>query len=130
MGSDPTTDRGGHGRQFGLVTIKCRDTFDPRLRYARCGVVPTMPGVLLGEGGSGKVLVSTTGRVRVMVDATRHPIKIGDLLVTSDTPGLAMKSQPIRVNGVLIHRPGTIIGKALEPLAKGKGKIMVLLSLQ
>jgi hypothetical protein len=94
------------------------------------GVVSAMPGVVLGQAGPGKALVSTTGRVIVMVDATRHPIRIGDLLVTSDLPGLAMKSQPLRVNGVSIHRPGTIIGKALEPLMKGRGKILVLLSLQ
>ena len=54
-------------------------------------------------------------------------LRIGDLLVTSDKPGVAMKSQPIRVRGVLSHRPGTIIGKALEPLAGGKGLFKVLL---
>jgi hypothetical protein len=31
---------------------------------------------------------------------------------------------------VAIHRPGTIIGKALEPLEGGVGEILVLLSLQ
>jgi hypothetical protein len=41
-----------------------------------------------------------------------------------------MKSEPIVVQGRKIHAPGTIIGKALEPLAKGKGEILVLLSLQ
>ncbi|MDQ3011881.1 MAG: hypothetical protein M3X11_14380, partial [Acidobacteriota bacterium] len=90
----------------------------------------SQPGVILGEGGTGKVMVATTGRVKVKVDATRHPVKIGDLLVTSNKPGMAMKSHPIRVTGTLIHRPGTIIGKALEPLAKGQGEILVLLSLQ
>jgi hypothetical protein len=94
------------------------------------GVVSPRPGVILGEAGAGKVLVATTGRVKVEVDASRHPIKIGDLLVTSDKSGVAMKSMPIVVRGVLIHRPGTIVGKALEPLAKGQGKILVLLSLQ
>jgi hypothetical protein len=29
-----------------------------------------------------------------------------------------------------MHRPGTIIGKALEPLDNGVGEILVLLSLQ
>ena len=62
--------------------------------------------------------------------ARRQPIKIGDLLVSSGKPGLAMKSRPVRVGGVRLHRPGTIIGKALEPLAKGQGEILVLLSLQ
>ncbi|MDT7543017.1 MAG: hypothetical protein QOE33_2921, partial [Acidobacteriota bacterium] len=94
------------------------------------GVVSAQPGVILGQGGEGKVLVATTGRVRVKVDATRHSIKIGDLLVTSDKTGLAMKSQPLSIAGARIHRPGTIIGKALEPLAHGTGEILVLLSLQ
>jgi hypothetical protein len=94
------------------------------------GVVSAQPGVILGQGGEGQVLVATTGRVKVMADATQHPIKIGDLLVTSDTPGSAMKSLPVRVGGNRLHRPGTIIGKALEPLAGGKGEILVLLSLQ
>jgi hypothetical protein len=43
---------------------------------------------------------------------------------------MAMKSLPIFVKGVRIHRPGTIVGKALESLAKGTGEISVLLSLQ
>ena len=94
------------------------------------GVISAQPGITLGESGEGKVLVATTGRVRVKVDATRGPIQIGDLLVTSNVSGVAMKSDPVNLGGVQIHRPGTIIGKALEPLAKGKGEILVLLSLQ
>jgi hypothetical protein len=94
------------------------------------GVVSAQPGIALGEGGNNKVLVATTGRVRVKVDATRAPIHVGDLLVTSDVPGLAMKSEPVNLGGVKLHRPGTLIGKALEPLAKGQSEILVLLSLQ
>lgn len=94
------------------------------------GVVSAQPGVMLGEGGEGKVLVATTGRVKVRVDATRHPIKIGDLLVTSNKPGVAMRSQQIRAGNARLHRPGTIIGKAVESLASGEGEILVLLSLQ
>jgi hypothetical protein len=94
------------------------------------GVVSAQPGIALGEGGEGKVLVATTGRVKVRVDATRAAIKIGDLLVTSDVAGVAMKSEAVSVGGRRMHAPGTIIGKALEPLAKGTGEILVLLSLQ
>src|SRR5205807_6310727 len=97
---------------------------------AVAGVVSERPGIALGEGGEGKVLVATTGRVRVKVDATYAPIKVGDLLVTSDVEGVAMKSEPLDLGGVPIHRPGTLIGKALEPLASGTGEILVLLSLQ
>ena len=64
------------------------------------------------------------------VDASKGPINIGDLMVTSDKEGFAMKSVPIELGGVQLHRPGTLIGKALEPLAQGSGEILVLLSLQ
>jgi hypothetical protein len=94
------------------------------------GVVSAEPGVILGVAGEDKLKVATTGRVRVKVDATRAPIKVGDLLVTSGVEGVAMKSMPIDLGGTPIHRPGTIIGKALEPLEKGTGEILVLLSLQ
>jgi hypothetical protein len=94
------------------------------------GVISARPGLSLGEAGEGKVLVATTGRVKVRVDATRAPIKIGDLIVTSDVAGLAMRSEPVSVGGVAMHRPGTLIGKALESLEKGTGEILVLLSLQ
>jgi hypothetical protein len=94
------------------------------------GVVSARPGITLGEGGEGKALVATTGRVKVRVDATRSPIKVGDLLVTGDAEGVAMRSEPVEVGGRKMHAPGTIIGKALEPLASGAGEILVLLSLQ
>lgn len=94
------------------------------------GVVSERPGLTLGEAGSGKALIATIGRVKVRANATRSAIRIGDLLVTSDRPGLAMKSEPLMITGVPIHRPGTLIGKALENLEKGDGEILVLLSLQ
>jgi hypothetical protein len=94
------------------------------------GVVSEQPGVILGEGGAGKVMVATTGRVKVKVDASRGAIRIGDLIVTSDVEGVAMKSEPVSIGGRQLHAPGTIIGKALEPLEKGVGEILVLLSLQ
>jgi hypothetical protein len=94
------------------------------------GVVSAQPGVILGVAGPSKARIATVGRVRVRVDASNVPIRRGDLLVTSDKPGMAMKSVPIEMSGALIHRPGTLIGKALEPLEHGEGEILVLLSLQ
>jgi hypothetical protein len=94
------------------------------------GVVSAQPGITLGEAGEGKALVATTGRVKVRVDASRAAIQIGDLIVTSDVEGLAMKSEPISLGSRQIHAPGTIVGKALESLDKGTGEILVLLSLQ
>jgi hypothetical protein len=106
--------------------ISSTQSYDTRV----AGVVSEQPGIVLGESGKGKVLVATTGRVLVKVDATKAPIHIGDLLVTSNMPGVAMKSEPITIGNRKMHMPGTLIGKALEPLEKGSGKILVLLSLQ
>jgi hypothetical protein len=41
-----------------------------------------------------------------------------------------MRSTPIDVGGVSMHRPGTVLGKALEPLTEANGDILVLLMLQ
>ena len=106
--------------------IAATQSYDSRI----AGVISLRPGLTLGEEAEGRVLVATTGRVRVKVDATEGAIQIGDLLVTSNREGFAMKSLPVNVGGVRMHRPGTLIGKALEPLAKGTGEILVLLSLQ
>jgi hypothetical protein len=114
-------DAGGNNRV--LASTSAYDT-------GVAGVVSAQPGLTLGEAGEGKALVATTGRVKVRVDASRAPIRAGDLLVTSDVEGVAMRSEPVSLGGVSMHRPGTIIGKALEPLAKGTGEILVLLSLQ
>jgi hypothetical protein len=106
--------------------IASTSAYDTRV----AGVISHQPGIVLGEQAEGRVLVATTGRVKVKVDAGSGPINIGDLLVTSDKPGVAMKSVPAEIGGVRIHRPGTLIGKALEPLIQGTGEILVLLSLQ
>ena len=94
------------------------------------GVVSAQPGVSLGVEGADKSQIATTGRVLVNVDASQAPIEIGDLLVTSAQAGVAMKSIPMDINGRHFHQPGTILGKALEPLASGHGQILVLLSMQ
>lgn len=94
------------------------------------GVVSAHPGVVLGSAGEGKAQIATTGRVKVKVDASRGAIRVGDLLVTSGVAGTAMRSVPVDIGGITLHRPGTIIGKALEALPSGTGEILVLLSLQ
>lgn len=94
------------------------------------GAISPQPGLILGEGGEGRVLVAQSGRVKVKADATFGAIKPGDLLVTSPTPGHVMKSKPVKLGGAEVHRPGTLVGKALEALPDGRGEILVLLTLQ
>ena len=97
---------------------------------AVAGAVSVQPGITLGESGAGKVLVAQSGRVRIKADARYGTIRAGDLLATSPNPGHAMCSNPVRVGNALLHRPGTVLGKALEPLRRGTGEILVLLTLQ
>jgi hypothetical protein len=94
------------------------------------GVVSPSPGILLGEPGDDKAMIAHSGRVKVKVDAKYGPIAVGDLLVSSPTPGHAMRSEPLTVSGISMHRPGTLIGKALEALPDGQGEILILLTLQ
>jgi len=120
----------------GTVVVVARDqvnhvvastkSYDTRV----AGVVSETPGVILGVAGEAKSMIATSGRVRVHVDASTAPIEVGDLLVTSGKAGMAMKSIPANLNGIEMHRPGTLVGKALESLPSGEGDILVLLSLQ
>ncbi len=85
------------------------------------------PGFLMSQRGSvadGKHPVALTGRVWVHCDASNGAIQPGDLLTTSDVPGHAMK--------VSDHDKarGAILGKAMTPLAEGRGLVLVLVSLQ
>ena len=94
------------------------------------GAVSAQPGLILGEKTDTNAMIAQSGRVRVKVDASYGAVKIGDLLVTSPTPGYAMVSKAKRVGRQRMHRPGTLLGKALEPLEDGQGEILVLLTLQ
>ena len=58
------------------------------------------------------------GRVPVKVDAAYGAIQIGDLLVASATPGMAMRADN--------PAAGTVVGKALESFASGQGTIMMM----
>ena len=87
------------------------------------GVVSTAPGVMLGgEGAEGQALLALTGIVPVKVTDEGGPIQAGDLLVTSSTPGCAMRW------GGDASCPCSLVGKALEPMADEFGVILVLLT--
>lgn len=128
----PATTKMGPGTVVVLNPDRNNEVMPSEAEYDTrvAGVVSAAPGVLLGTASDSKAMIATTGRVRVRVDATKRPVRIGDLLVTSDTSGTAMVSEPMEINGRKFHQPGTVIGKALEPLTGGRGEILVLLSLQ
>jgi hypothetical protein len=77
-----------------------------------------------GTVADGTLPVALTGRVYAWADASKGPIKPGDLLTTSDTPGHAMKVSDYEKG----H--GSVLGKAMTELKQGKGLVLVLISLQ
>jgi hypothetical protein len=94
------------------------------------GIYSTKPGML----GSTKrvdeipakdeVPLAVVGIVPCKVSAENGPIQVGDLLVTSSTPGHAMRGTDRS------RMLGAVVGKALEPLPVGTGVIQVLVTLQ
>ena len=94
------------------------------------GVYATKPGVLLTEENietdiSDKVPMGVVGVIPTKVCLEGGEIKRGDMLVTSSTPGVAMKADLDKV------KPGQVIGKALENFnSSSTGKIKVLVSVK
>lgn len=85
------------------------------------------PGMMMGQSGTiadGTHPVALTGRVFCLADAGSGSIEAGDLLTTSPVPGHAMK--------VTDHAKaqGAILGKAMTPLAEGRGMVLILVTLQ
>ena len=112
-----------------------RRSREPNSRLV-AGVYSTQPSILgVGKHGvddslTGEVPVALLGVVPTKVTAENGAIRSGDLLVTSSSPGRAMKARPEKVNGVAIYPTGAILGKALEPLRQGVGVIKVLVTLR
>jgi len=107
----------------GGVLVECAEEMDTTV----AGIVSTSPSMKINgriEDGDGTVPLALVGRVLCKVDASERPIQEGDLLVTSSTPGHAMKC-------ARKHPPaGTVIGKAQEALDQGIGVIQVLVTLR
>jgi hypothetical protein len=90
------------------------------------GVVSTEPGFrsdLYSEvPADQKVPLAVVGIVPVKATSANGPIRPGDMLTPSDVPGTAMRA---------VHpEPGTVIGKAMQPLGSGEGLIRMLIMLR
>ena len=87
------------------------------------GVISGTPGFVLGADLKGQT-IALVGRVPTHVTVENGPIRRGDLLVTSSSPGYAMRGDPDKI------RSGMVIGKALGELEEGEGTIVALVNLQ
>ena len=80
----------------------------------------------IDEDLSDRIPMAVVGIMPTKVSTENGPIERGDLLVTSDTPGHAMRADPVVVNGMEIYPSGAVLGKALEPFQEDTGLIEVL----
>lgn len=129
--------------EYGDITIINPDKDREAIKCAKenqsaAGVISESPQLCFGDREKAREkdpeknwnFIALAGQIYAKVDASYGEIKRGDLLTTSPTPGHAMKAKPVgKVNGYPIYPQGCIIGKALEPLKDGKGKILVLVCL-
>ncbi len=100
--------------------------YDRRVAGVISGAGGYRPGVILGREASAtkRSPLALMGQVYCRVDASSAAISVGDLLTTSSTPGHAMKAEdPAQAFGA-------VIGKALRPLAEGRGLVPILVALQ
>jgi hypothetical protein len=94
------------------------------------GIYSTKPGVTATPHTSEdprlatEIPVAIVGIVPCKVTNENGPIARGDLLVTSSTPGYAMRGSDRTM------LPGAIIGKAMQSLSGAKGKIEILVTLR
>jgi trimeric autotransporter adhesin len=94
------------------------------------GVYSTKPGLLAtphhidDPAIANEVPLAVVGIVPCKASAENGAIIPGDLLVSSHTPGHVMKGKNQK------RMLGAVVGKALEPLPKGTGTILVLVTLQ
>jgi len=96
------------------------------------GIISTSPGVILGNKtdsstdawDDNRPVLAIAGRVPVKVSTENGPIEVGDLLVSSSTPGVAMKGSE------LDRCIGAVVGKALEPFTGTLGEITAQVTLR
>jgi hypothetical protein len=100
--------------------------YDRRVAGVVSGAGSLRPGIVLDRQPEreDRVTVALVGKAYCKVDADSGEIGVGDLLTTSATPGHAMRVSD-GARGF-----GAVIGKALRPLASGKGMVPILIALQ
>ncbi|GAA1032162.1 hypothetical protein GCM10009557_29760 [Virgisporangium ochraceum] len=100
--------------------------YDQRVAGVISGAGDYRPGLVLGGGSAAdtRLPLALNGRVFCKVDAVVAPVGVGDLLTTSTVAGHAMRATDRD------RAFGAVIGKALRPLASGRGLVPILVALQ
>lgn len=103
------------------------EAYDRKVAGVIAGAGEYRPGIVLDKHAvetRNRAAISLIGKAYCKVDAGYAPIEVGDMLTSSPTQGHAMKA---------VDRErafGSVVGKALRPLANGRGLIPILITLQ
>lgn len=76
------------------------------------------------------LLVVVQGPCQVKADAGGGAIQAGDLLSAGGQVGYAARAAEVSIEGITLAAPGTVLGKALEPLDADRALIYVYVTLQ
>jgi len=76
------------------------------------------------------LLVVVRGPAQVKANAVGGALQPGDLVATAGAAGIAARAAMVELGGTEIAIPGTVLGKALEPLEEGQGFIHIYVTLQ
>jgi hypothetical protein len=94
---------------------------------------PDMPSDVTSEGpvAPGEyLLLVVQGPAQVKADALDGAIQPGNLLSTAGQAGHVANATQVTIEGIDMVLPGTVVGKALEPLAEGQKLIYIFVTLQ
>jgi hypothetical protein len=89
------------------------------IEFTREGPIASGEYLLLVVQGPAKVKAITVGGA----------IQVGDLLSSASQPGHAARATTVSIEAASAVLPGTILGKALEPLDEGDGQIYIYVTL-
>jgi hypothetical protein len=108
----------------------CKEPYDTRVAGVVSGAGDRVPALVLDRRAPGprregalRRAVAVIGKVWCQADASSTPIHVGDLLTTASTPGHTMVATDREAAF------GSVLGKALTPLASGTGMVLVLVGL-
>ncbi|HET7629848.1 MAG TPA: hypothetical protein VFK03_00575, partial [Candidatus Saccharimonadales bacterium] len=112
---DPTREASSNGDKAWIVKT------DHANQTSTLGVISTHPGMIIGQlfkPSENPRAVALDGRVPVKVNGQNGPIKPGDFITTSSTPGVGMKAAAA----------GQVVGQALSSFdGKGQGKVTMFI---
>ena len=104
----------------------CRRAYDTRVAGVVSGAGGVKPGLTLRQQGvldQGRHL-ALSGRVYLRASTVNGPILPGDMMTSSDLPGVAMRATDREKSF------GAVVGKAMTSLESGEGLVLVLVGLQ